>query len=113
MLKSPISIEKSKKNSFDNSISFDEIQNTSNFKFKMDLFNHYPDKETQENNNSNQKKSDIYSTILYFPFNLENCKLVYMENKRIPELNIDDLKIINGNMDNLNYSLPLIKMSFF
>ena len=114
MLKSPKSNEKSKNNSFDDSISFDDIQNTSNFQLKMDIFTHYPDKELQDNNNnSSQKKSDIYSTILCFPFNLESCKLVYMENKSIPELNINDLKIIHGNLDNLNYSLPLIKMSFF
>ena len=113
MLKSTKSLEKSINNSFDNNTSFDDIQNNSNFQFKMDIFTHCSDKELQEYNNSSQKKSDIYSTILCFPFNLENCKLVYMENKSIPDLNINDLKIIQGDLNNLNYSLPLIKMSFF
>ena len=48
MLKSTKFLEKSKNNSFGNYTSFDDIQNTSNFQFKMDIFTHYSDKELNQ-----------------------------------------------------------------
>ena len=66
-----------------------------------------------EDQGKDNSEAQLSSKILNFPFTLDSYQLIYVKNKEDPELGGEDCKIILGNIENIRYDEPILKLTFF
>ena len=89
-------------------ISSDEVLEDKNFLSREvkpeNIFDH-PSKDSSE--------AQLSSIILGFPFTLDSFQLIFLKNGEDSELGGLDCKIILGNLENIRFDEPILKLIFF